>query len=218
MFSLDCGKAIQVLVGSLNIEERFVSTSAADIGKIVGVITAIIGVPTAIVTLVFTFLPNLAPWTSLRVDISETSIEHNAVIEDFSQRAYLSPGRTQESEDLEVSEKLPYEPDQVGNVISYRLEMEGLARRTVRVFWSVYTENGQRVQDDDLNDQFGWPSNEFEANRRINVVSGDTFVPLPRTDGVYFVEIGVWDGEGVRMDVVDSPKFEVVGDSSREPQ
>jgi hypothetical protein len=113
------------------------SNSAADFGKAVGVITAIIGVPTAIVTLVFTLAPNIAPWTSLRVDVSETSIEHNAVRKDFSQRAYLSPGsRAQETADLEVSEKPPYKPEQVGNIVSYRLEMEGLVRRTVRVFWS----------------------------------------------------------------------------------
>jgi hypothetical protein len=175
------------------------SNSAADIGKTVGVITAIIGVPTAIVTLVFTLAPNIAPWTSLRVDVSETSIEHNADMKDFSQRAYLSPERAQETADLEVSEKPPYKPEQVGNVVSYRLEMEGLVRRTVRVFWSVYEDNGQRVKDDDLNDQYGWPSNEFEANRRVNVVSGDAFVPLPKKDGIYFVEIGVWDGEGVTL-------------------
>ena len=117
------------------------SNSAADIGKAVGVITAIIGVPTAIVTLVFTLAPNIAPWTSLRVDVSETSIEHNAVMKDFSQRAYLSPERAQENADLEVSEKPPYDPEQVGNIISYRLEMEGLAERTVRVFWSVYEDD-----------------------------------------------------------------------------
>jgi hypothetical protein len=197
-------------------KEGLMSNSAADIGKAVTVITAIIGVPTAIVTLVFTFAPNIAPWTSLRVDVSETSIEHNAVIKDFSQRAYLSPDRAQETADLEVSEKPPYKPEQVGNVVSYRLEMEGLVRRTVRVFWSVYEDSGQRVKDDDLNDQYGWPSNEFEANRRVNVVSGDAFVPLPKKDGIYFVEIGVWDGEGVRMDVEDSPRFEVAGGRSKE--
>jgi hypothetical protein len=186
------------------------------IGKIAVVIAAIIAVPTGIFTLVTLFFPNLAPWTSLRVDVSETSIEHNAVVKDFSQRAYLSPERAQENADLEVSEEPPSEPETVGNVVSYRLEMEGLARRTVRVFWSVYEESGQRVKNVDLNDQFGWPSNDFEANRRINVVSGDAFVPLPKHDGIYFVEIGVWDGEGVRMDVIDSPKFEVVNGRSKE--
>jgi hypothetical protein len=189
----------------------------SDFAKAVGVITAIIGVVSAIVTLVFIFFPNLAPFTSLRVDVSETSIEHNAVRKDFSQRAYLSPGsRAQEGADLEVSEKPPYKPERVGNVVSYRLEMEGLVRRTVRVFWSVYEDSGQRVKDDDLNDQYGWPSNEFKANRRVNVVSGDAFVPLPKKDGIYFVEIGVWDGEGVRMDVEDSPRFEVDGGRSKE--
>lgn len=179
-------------------------------------VAAFIGVVSTIVTLLFIFFPNLAPFTSLRVDISETSIEHNAVMKDFANRAYLSPERAPETKDLEVSEKLPYKPEQVGNVVRYRLEMEGLVRRTVRVFWSVYEDSGHRVKDDDLNDQYGWPSNEFEANRRVNVVSGDAFVPLPKKDGIYFVEIGVWDGEGVRMDVEDSPRFEVVGGRSKE--
>jgi hypothetical protein len=188
-----------------------------DIGKVATTIAAIIGVPAALVGFWFLVSPNSAPWTSLRVDISETSIEHNATVEDFSQRAYLNPERPEEAAHLTVIETPPsYEPEMIGNVVSYRLEMEGFARRTVRVYWSVYEETGQRVDDDDLNDQLGWPSNNFEAKRRINVVSGDAFVPLPEADGIYFVEIGVWDGEGVRMDIVDSPKFEVVDGRSRE--
>jgi hypothetical protein len=83
------------------------------------------------------------------------------------------------------------------------------------VYWSVYEESGQRVSDKTLNDEFGWPSNEFEANRRVNVVSGDAFVPLPKADGTYFVKVGAWDGQGVRMDIVDSPKFEVVQGRSK---
>jgi hypothetical protein len=184
---------------------------------VAGAITALIGVPAAFFAFLYLLSPNFAPWTSLRVDISETSIEHNATVEDFSQRAYLNPERPEEAAHLTVIETPPsYEPEMIGNVVSYRLEMEGFARRTVRVYWSVYEETGQRVDDDDLNDQLGWPSNNFEAKRRINVVSGDAFVPLPEADGIYFVEIGVWDGEGVRMDIVDSPKFEVVDGRSKE--
>jgi hypothetical protein len=188
-----------------------------NIGKVAGTIAAVISVPAAIVAFVFTLFPNLIPWTSLRVDISETSIEHNATVEDFSQRAYLDPERPEEGAELVIVEvPRSFKPQTIGNVVSYRLEMEGLARRTVRVYWSVYEETGQRVPNDNLNDQLGWPSNNFEAKRRINVVSGDAFVPLPETDGTYFVKVGVWDGEGKRLDIVDSPKFEVVDGRSKE--
>jgi hypothetical protein len=109
-----------------------------------------------------------------------------------------------------------FEPQTLGNVVSYRLETEGFAQRTVRVYWSLHEESGQRISDETLNDQFGWPSNNFQANRRVNVVSGDAFVPLPKADGTYFVKLGVWDGLGVRMDIIDSPKFEVVQGLSKE--
>jgi hypothetical protein len=188
------------------------------VSKVAGAFAAVIGVPAAVVTFLFLLNPNWVPWTSLRVDISEPSIEHNATIEDVSQREYLDPGRSEENADLEVKTEPPssFEPQTLGNVVSYRLETEGFARRTVRVYWSLHEESGQRISDETLNDQFGWPSNNFQANRRVNVVSGDAFVPLPNADGTYFVKLGVWDGEGVRMDIIDSPKFEVVQGLSKE--
>lgn len=179
-----------------------------DFGKVAGAFAAAIG-------LVFLLAPNLIPWTSLRADISETSIEHNATVEGFMNRAYLNPERPDDAP-LSVIERPPtYEPETVGNVISYKLEMEGFARKTVRVYWSVYEESGQRIAEDGLHDQIGWPSNLFEAKRRIDVVSGDAFVPLPNADGTYFVKIGVWDGEGKRLDIVDTEKFEVAGGRSK---
>jgi hypothetical protein len=186
-------------------------------GKVLGLLVAIIGVPTAVFTLLFLAFPNVAPWTSLRVDISEPTIEHNATLEDFSQREYLSSDRSDENADIHVMKEAPtsFAARTLGDVVSYRLEMEGFARRTVRVYWSVFEEGGSRVSDKSLNDQFGWPSNDFEATRRVNVVSGDAFVPLPKADGIYFVRVGVWDGQGVRMDVVDSPKFEIVQGRSK---
>jgi hypothetical protein len=184
--------------------------------KVAGAIAAVIGVPAALFTFLFLLFPNVVPWTSLRVDISEPSIEHNATIEDVSHREYLNPVRTEENADLDVMKAPPsFGSQALGNVVSYRLEMEGFARRTVRVYWSVFEESGQKVSDKSLNDQFGWPSNDFEAKRRVNVVSGDAFVPLPKADGTYFVRIGVWDGQGVRMDVIDSPKFEVLQGRSK---
>jgi hypothetical protein len=193
-------------------------SSVEKVKNVAGMVTAIIGVPAALFALLFLLFPNLIPWTSLRVDISEPSIEHNAIVEDVSQREYLDPGRSEENADLEVKKVPPssFKPQTLGNVVSYRLEMEGFARRTVRVYWSLHEESGQRVTDKSLTDQLGWPSNDFQANRRVNVVSGDAFVPLPKADGTYFVKLGVWDGLGVRMDIVDSPKFEIVQGRSKE--
>jgi hypothetical protein len=187
------------------------------VGKVAGMFTAVIGVPAALFAFLFLLFTNWIPWTSLRVDISEPSIEHNATIEDVSQREYLSPNRSEENADLDVM-KAPssFEPQTLGNVVSYRLEMEGFARRTVRVYWSLHEESGQRVSDKTLTDQLGWPSNNFQAKRRVNVVSGDAFVPLPKAGGTYFVKLGVWDGQGVRMDIIDSPKFEVIQGRSKE--
>jgi hypothetical protein len=187
----------------------FIVEASKVVGAVVGAIAAAIG-------LVFLLMPNLIPWTSLRGDVSETSIEHNTTVKDFMNRAYLNPERPEDAS-LTVIEKPPsYKPQTMGNVISYKLEMEGFAQKTVRVYWSVYQASGQRIADETLTDQIGWPSNLFEARRRVDVVSGDAFVPLPKTDGIYFVKVGVWDGEGKRLDTVDSEEFEVVGGRSKE--
>lgn len=173
-----------------------------EVGKVAGAFAAAVG-------LVFLVFPNLIPWTSLRADISETSIEHNATVEGIMNRAYLNPERPEDAP-LSVIERPPsYGPDTVGNVISYKLEMEGFARKTVRVYWSVQEESGQRIAEEGLHDQIGWPSNLFKAEHRVDVVSGDAFVPVPDADGTYFVRIGVWDGEGKRLDIVDTEMFEV---------
>ncbi len=57
-------------------------SSVEKVKNVAGMVTAIIGVPAALFALLFLLSPNLVPWTSLRVDISEPNTEHNATVED----------------------------------------------------------------------------------------------------------------------------------------
>ena len=77
----------------------FIVEASKVVGGVVGAIAAAIG-------LVFLLMPNLIPWTSLRGDVSETSIEHNATVKDFMNRAYLNPERPEDAP-LTVIEKPP---------------------------------------------------------------------------------------------------------------
>lgn len=182
-----------------------------------------------IVALFFVIFPNRAPWTTFRADLSETGMEHNVRVEEFEQRGYAklldlrdeeeistkTPYQAADETPIEPVEEKPYQPEDVGNIVSFKLETEGLQRKKVYLRWSVFKESGQRVNNSELNDQPGWPIGWFSAGHRVAVRHGDIFVPLPRKDGTYYVEIEAWYETEARLNSIDTDEFVITNGKSQ---
>jgi hypothetical protein len=190
-----------------------VSAFCVELGKVAGALAAIVAFLVALVGIFFLFLPGKLPWTSFRVDISRTALENNVSLADFSNRAYAK-----------LEGHPPYKPETTGNVVRYTMESEGFQKKTIDIVWSMYDESGQRVPENALQDQPGWPLPKIVFDRRpiqgiaesgADKISGDIFVPLPKKDGIYFVNIEAWDKEaGIRLVSRNTKKFEVRKDQS----
>jgi hypothetical protein len=190
-----------------------VSAFCVELGKVAGALAAVVAFLAALVGIFFLFLPGKFPWTSFRVDISRTAIENNVSLADFSNRTYAK-----------LIGNPPYKPGTIGDVVRYTMESEGFQKKTIHIIWSMYDESGQRVPEDDLQDRPGWPLPKIVFDRRpiqgigesgADKLSGDIFVPLPKKDGIYFVNIEAWDKEaGVRLASRNTKKFEVKNGAS----
>jgi hypothetical protein len=101
-------------------------------------------------------------------------------------------------------------PPAFGDVIGYKLEIEGFQSKQIKIEWSMYDETGQSLPNPALNEQEGYPIGAWKAERRLDTAHGDIFVPLPDKDGTYFVVIEAWTHQGVRLDSEKSHEFEVV--------
>jgi hypothetical protein len=190
------------------------SAFCVELGKVAAALAAVVAFLAALIGIFFLFLPGKLPWTSFRIDISETEVEHNVSLADFSNRTYAK-----------LAGNPPYKPGSTGDVIIYAMESEGFQRKIIDIRWSIYDESGQRVPEDNLNDQPGWPLPQIIFDRRpiqgvggsgVDKTSGDIFVPLPKRDGTYFVNIEAWDKDaGIRLVSKNTEKFEVKnGESS----
>ena len=185
-----------------------VSAFCVELGKVAGALAAVVAFLVALVGIFFLFLPGKLPWTSFRVDISRTAIENNVSLADFSKRTYAK-----------LVGNPPYKPGITGDVVRYTMKSEGFQKKTIDIVWSMYDDSGQRVPEEDLQDQPGWPLPKIVFDRRpiqgigqsgADKLSGDIFVPLPKKDGIYFVNIEAWDREaGIRLVSRNTNKFEV---------
>ncbi len=97
----------------------------------------------------------------------------------------------------------PAELEQPGQLVSYRIEFQGLPGRRCEVRWTLYdAETRERVPDGawKTNHALGWPDGYWtvEAPER-DVGQGEVFVPHV-APGEFFVELEAYDDRGIRLD------------------
>jgi hypothetical protein len=97
----------------------------------------------------------------------------------------------------------PEELDQRGQLVSYRIEFQGLLDRRCVVKWTLYDgTTGERVPDGTwiTNHAMGWPDGTWivEARER-DVGQGEVWVPHV-APGQFVVELEVYDDRGVLLD------------------
>jgi hypothetical protein len=94
----------------------------------------------------------------------------------------------------------------MGVTVNYNVSLKGFRGRKVDVRWSLYDANGgHKVPRDWLRDQdIRWWKGEAEKDS----ASDSFWVPLPKISGPFFIRVGVYDEDGVRLDFKDTPSFQ----------
>jgi hypothetical protein len=93
----------------------------------------------------------------------------------------------------------------VGVTVNYNVSLTGFRGRTVTVRWSLYSAEGGVVPRDWLrNRPIRWLKGEAEKDS----ASDSFWVPLPKIGGRFFVRIGLYKEDGVRLDYADTEEFE----------
>jgi hypothetical protein len=88
----------------------------------------------------------------------------------------------------------------LGVLLPYQLEMKGQEGEHNYVVWSVYNTNlGMRVPEQDLVNQVGATQ---EAEWNTDRGGTKLFIPYPRTPGQYYVQVEVYDDNGVNDGVI----------------
>lgn len=89
----------------------------------------------------------------------------------------------------------------VGVTVNFNVSLTGFKGRTVAVRWSLHHAGGGRVAREWLRNQPAlWLVGEAERDS----AGSDFWVPLPKTKGPFFVQVGVYDEDGVRLDFAET--------------
>jgi hypothetical protein len=94
----------------------------------------------------------------------------------------------------------------VGATVDYNVTLTGFRGHKVIVRWSLHEAGtgGQVPREWLRNRPFRWLKGEAEKDS----ASDSFWVPLPNIDGRFFVRVGVYDEDGVRLDYADTPAFD----------
>jgi hypothetical protein len=94
----------------------------------------------------------------------------------------------------------------VGVTINFRLSLTGFRGRIVDVRWALHRDaSGGQVPRDWLKNQRG---PRYRGNAEKDSASPAIWVPLPRSEGVYFIRLEIKDEDGVRLAYADTPRFQ----------
>jgi hypothetical protein len=93
----------------------------------------------------------------------------------------------------------------VGVAVNYNITLTGFRGHKVQVRWSLHRAgSGAQVPREWLrNRPFRWLKGEAERDS----ASDSLWVPLPDFQGPFFVRLGVYDEDGVRLDYADTSRF-----------
>jgi hypothetical protein len=90
----------------------------------------------------------------------------------------------------------------VGITVNFNVSLTGFKDRTVAVRWSLHHAGGGQVAREWLRNRPAlWLVGEAEKDS----AGSDFWVPLPKSTGPFFVRVGVYDEDGVRLDFADTP-------------
>jgi hypothetical protein len=93
----------------------------------------------------------------------------------------------------------------VGVGVNYDISLTGFRGHRVIVRWSLYSgQGGNPLPLAWLRDQ---PVHWLKAEANRDSASDSFWVPLPKTSGPFYIRVGVFDDDGVRLDFRDSDRF-----------
>ena len=99
----------------------------------------------------------------------------------------------------------PSKRDLVGVTINFNVSLTGFDGESADVRWSLYSKSAQRPVPRD------WLRNQrallLRGEAEKDKGSGEFWVPIPEVKGPFFIRIGVYDGDGTRLDYADTPSF-----------
>jgi hypothetical protein len=97
------------------------------------------------------------------------------------------------------------EVEPVGVTVNYNVSLTGFRGHRVSVRWSLYrAAAGVQVPRDWLRDQ---PVRWLEGEADKDAASDRFWVPLPKIEGPFFVRVGVFDQDDIRLDYADTSPF-----------
>jgi hypothetical protein len=97
------------------------------------------------------------------------------------------------------------EVEPVGVTVNYNVSLTGFRGHRVSVRWSLYrAAAGVQVPRDWLRNQ---PVRWLEGEADKDSASDSFWVPLPEIEGPFFVRVGVFDQDDVRLDYADTSSF-----------
>jgi hypothetical protein len=93
----------------------------------------------------------------------------------------------------------------IGVAVDYDVSLTGFRGKRVTVKWSLYRADGAtQVPHEWLRNQaVHWLKGEAESDS----ASAGFWAPLPRTQGAFFIRIGLYDDDGIRLDFRDTEQF-----------
>jgi hypothetical protein len=94
----------------------------------------------------------------------------------------------------------------VGVTVNYDISLTGFRGRRVIVRWSLYSvPNGKPVPEGWLRDE---PVHWLRGEANKDSASDSFWVPLPKIGGPFYIRVGVFDDDDVRLDFENSSSFQ----------
>jgi hypothetical protein len=143
---------------------------------LVGKLTALVGLITGVVTLLFLFFPGLKP---VHVDVGTAAITDVKTLQPVTERRYL-----QEME-LPKGTMSRASLDQPGVLVSFHYQLEGFGGRAIPLRWEL-----NNAKTNDLVDQDQALSITPTTNSEGR--DWDVWVPQPKRQGTYYITVTLY--------------------------
>jgi hypothetical protein len=93
----------------------------------------------------------------------------------------------------------------LGVAVKYKVSLTGFNGHKVSVRWSLHRVGGGLLSHEWLKEQpFRWLKGTAESD----FASDEFWVPLPKDEGPFYVELALYDEHGGRLTYVDSKRFQ----------
>jgi hypothetical protein len=150
---------------------------------LVGKLTALVGLVTAVVTLLFLFFPGLKP---VHVDVGTAAITDVSTLQPVTFHRYLQEVEAEEGTMSSAALKQP------GVLVSFHYQLEGFGGRTIPLRWELSNAKTNNLVDQDQALSIK-PSTNSEGR------DWAVWVPQPKRQGKYYITVTLYQPEQQRV-------------------